>query len=265
MPQIARAVRGRPLPQGDAGRVRLPPALGAGQPPADASRSSSSGSAQVVFVSATPGAFELEHSAQVVEQVDPADRAGRSRGRGPADQGSRWTTCSGEIRRTVGRRRAGPGHDPDQEDGGGPDRLPARAGRAGAVPALRHRHASAHRDPPRPAPRGLRRARRHQPAARGARPARGRAGRHPRRRQGGLPALGVLADPDHRPGGPQRGRQGGALRRHHDRLDAGGRLGDPTAARGRRRPTTSSTASTPRRSASRSPTSSNGCAGPAAE
>ena len=50
----------------------------------------------------------------------------------------------------------------------------------------------------------LRRARRHQPAARGPRPARGVARRDPRRRQGGLPALVHVAHPDHRPRGPQR-------------------------------------------------------------
>ena len=53
----------------------------------------------------------------------------------------------------------------------------------------RHRHARAHRDPARPAAGRVRRAGRHQPAARGPRPARGVAGRDPRRRQGGLPAL----------------------------------------------------------------------------
>jgi excinuclease ABC subunit B len=39
------------------------------------------------------------------------------------------------------------------------------------------------------------------------------AGRHPRRRQGGLPALRDLADPDHRPRRAQRRRQGDPLRR----------------------------------------------------
>jgi excinuclease ABC subunit B len=39
------------------------------------------------------------------------------------------------------------------------------------------------------------------------------AGGHPRRRQGGLPALRGLADPDHRPRRPQRQRQGHPLRR----------------------------------------------------
>ena len=68
-----------------------------------------------------------------------------------------------------------------------------------ALHALRHRDPGAHRDHPRPAPRRLRRADRHQPAARGPRHPRVRPRRHPRRRQGRLPALRDVADPDHRP------------------------------------------------------------------
>ena len=56
------------------------------------------------------------------------------------------------------RRRAGPRHHPDQEDGRGPDRLPGRRRGAGAVPALRHRHHHPDRDPARAAPRLDRRA-----------------------------------------------------------------------------------------------------------
>ncbi len=70
---------------------------------------------------------------------------------------------------------AHPGHHPDQEDGRGPHRLPARDGPARALPALRDRHGAAHRDPPRPAARRIRRADRHQPAARGPRPSMRRA------------------------------------------------------------------------------------------
>ena len=139
-------------------------------------------------------------------------------------------------------------YDADQAHGRGPDRVLRRARRARALPALRHRHARAHRDPARPAPRRVRRAGRHQPAARGARPARGLAGRHPRRRQGGLPARRALADPDHRARGAQRARQGHHVRRPRDRLDAQGHRRDARAAARCRRPTTSSTASRPRRS-----------------
>ena len=77
-------------------------------------------------------------------------------------------------------------------------------GAARALPALRHRDARARRDPARPARGRVRRARRHQPAARGPRPSRGLARRHPRRRQGRLPAQLPVADPDDRARGAQR-------------------------------------------------------------
>ena len=95
----------------------------------------------------------------------------------------------------------------------------------------------------------------HQPAARGPRPARGVAGGHPRRRQGGLPALGDVADPDHRPGGPQRVRPGAHVRRQDHPVDAARRSTRPTAAAPSRSPTTPSAASTRSRCARRSPTS----------
>ena len=65
-----------------------------------------------------------------------------------------------------------------------------------------------------------RRADRHQPAARGARPARGFAGGDSRRGQGRLPALGRLADPDHGPRGAAPRGQGHSLRRQDHRLHA---------------------------------------------
>ncbi|CAA9208996.1 MAG: Excinuclease ABC subunit B, partial [uncultured Actinomycetospora sp.] len=104
--------------------------------------------------------------------------------------------------------------------GRGPHRLPARAGHQGPLPALRGRHAAARRAAAPAALGRVRRARRHQPAARGSRPARGVAGRHPRRRQGGLPAQRALADPDDRPRGAQRVRPGAHVRRQGHRLDA---------------------------------------------
>ncbi len=69
------------------------------------------------------------------------------------------------------------------------------------------------------APRRVRRAGRHQPAARGPRHSRMRAGRDPRRRQGRFFAQRDLADPDHRPRRAQCRRQGDPLCRHRDRLD----------------------------------------------
>ncbi len=48
----------------------------------------------------------------------------------------------------------------------------------------------------------------------------GRAGRDPRRRQGRLPAVRDVADPDDRTGGAQRRRSGGDVRRPGHRFDA---------------------------------------------
>ena len=207
---------------------------------------------QAIFVSATPAEYELAQAqGVVVEQIirptgllDPEIevRPVASAGRRPARR---------DPRARQGRR-ARARDDADQAHGRGPDRVLRRARRARALPALRHRHAGAHRDPARPAPRRVRRAGRHQPAARGPRPARGVAGRHPRRRQGRLPARRALADPDHRPRGAQRARQGHHVRRPRDRLDEEGHRRDARAAARRRRPTTRSTASRPRRSRRRS-------------
>ena len=176
---------------------------------------------QCVFMSATPGDYELRVSQQVVEQivrptglVDP--EVDRQADEGPDRRPHR------ERQRPGHRGRPRARHHADQEDGRGPHRVPARAGAARALPALQHRHDPAHRDPARPAARRVRRARRHQPAPRGPRPARGLAGGDPRRRQGGLPALGDVADPDDRPRGPQRRRSGRDVRRQDHRLDGAG-------------------------------------------
>ena len=81
-----------------------------------------------------------------------------------------------------------------------------------------------------------------------------RPGRGARRRQGGLPALPDLADPDHRPRRAQRGRKGHPLRRRDHRIDAGGDRPRPTGGARSSRPSTRRTASRPNRSRSRSPT-----------
>ena len=133
----------------------------------------------------------------------PPDRPGRPRGRAQADQGTDRRPAPRD-RRAHQAQRARARHDADQEDGRGPHRLPPRQGRAGPLPPLRGRHAAPGRAAARAAAGRVRRARRHQPPARGPRPARGLAREHPRRRQGGLPALGALAHPDDRPRRPQR-------------------------------------------------------------
>ena len=168
---------------------------------------------QAIYMSATPGPYELERSQTRRPAAHPADRRRRPDDHRPPDRGPDRRPARGDP--GPGRaRRAGPGHDAHQEDGRGPDRLPQGARGQGPVPPQRGRHARARRDPARPAPRRLRRPRRDQPAARGDRPARGDPGRDPRRRQGGLPALGLVAHPDDRPGGPQHRRRGDHVRRH---------------------------------------------------
>ena len=198
---------------------------------------------QMIFVSATPGRLR-GHALRAGGRAGGApDRAGRSRGRGAPGAARRWMTCCprstsawqlGErvLITTLTKRMAEDLTDYLQ-----------RARRAGALPARRHRDGRAHRDHPRSAPGQVRRAGRHQPAARGPRHARGVAGGDPRCRQGRVPALGQLADPDHRPRRAQHQRPRDPLRRPHDRLDAAGDRGDRPPARASRSSTTTSTAS----------------------
>ena len=152
---------------------------------------------QVVFLSATPSEYEREMSTQVVEQVVRPTGPHRPRGHREAHQGPDRRSRRRD-QPAAPKRSARPGHDAHQEDVRGPHRLPARARDPRAVPALRGRHARAHRDPAVAPARRVRRAGRHQPVARGPRPARGVAGRDPRCRQGRLPALRDVADPDDR-------------------------------------------------------------------
>ena len=166
---------------------------------------------QTVYVSATPGPFELEHSSQVVEQV--------IRPTGLIDPEVTIMPTKGQVddlqaahHQDGGSRRSRPRDHVDQEDGRRSDRLPGRCRRTGAVPALRHRHHHPHRDPARAPPGFDRRPRRHQPPPRGPGPARGGPGRHSRCRQGGFFALGLVAHPDDGPGRPQCRRHGRALR-----------------------------------------------------
>ena len=157
---------------------------------------------QMVFLSATPGPWEMQQAqGEFVEQVirptglvDPQVVVKPTKGQ--------IDDLMHEIRLRTERGRAGPGHHADQEDGRGPHRLPAGERHPGALPALRGGHAAPGRAAQGAAQGRLRRAGRHQPAARGPRPARGVAGGDPRRRQGGLPAQRPVADPDHRPGRP---------------------------------------------------------------
>ena len=211
---------------------------------------------QTVAVSATPGGWEIDQAGGVfVEQVirptgliDPPVEVRPAR--------TQVDDLVGEVRAGGAARLSRAGHGADQAHGRGPHRIPARAGHPRALHALRHRHHRAHRDHPRSAARRVRRAGRHQPAARGPRHSGMRAGRDPRRRQGRLLAQRDLADPDHRPRGAQRRRQGDPLRRPRDRLDGARDGGDQPPAREAGRVQHRATASRPRASRRASPTSS---------
>ena len=190
MPQIGGMYNGDRARKDDAGRLRLPPALGAGQPPAQASTSSSSACSQAIYVSATPGPYELEHADAGGRSRSSARPAWSTRSRRAARPRARSTTWSARSATRVGRgervlvttltkRMAEDLADYLHELGIKVHYLHSR-----------DRDARAHRDPARPAPGRLRRGGRHQPAARRPGPARSFAGGHPGRRQGRLPALG---------------------------------------------------------------------------
>ena len=207
---------------------------------------------QLVMVSATPGPFERAESTRIVEQIVRPDGDRRPRDRAARDEEPDRRPDERDQGASRGRRPR-PGYDADQEDGRGPDQLPARVRRRGALPALRDRHPGADPDRPRPAPWRVRRAGRGQPAARGPRPARGLPGGDPRCRQGGLPARRDQPRADDRAGGAQRQRTGADVRRPRDRLDARRDRARPTAAARSRSPTTPSTGSRRRRCARGSP------------
>ena len=197
---------------------------------------------QMIFVSATPGTYELQRSGQVVEQVvrptglvDPEVEIRPVR--------TQVDDVLSEIKMLRRARRARADHDADQAHGGGSHRVPRRARREGALPALGHRHGRAHGDHSRPAPRQVRCAGRHQPAARRPRHARGVAGRDSRRGQGRLPALGELADPDDRPRRAPSERSGDPVCGPDDRLDPARDRGNESPPRRSRSSSTSSTAS----------------------
>ena len=165
--------RRRPLAQGHARRVRVPPPLGPRQPAA-ALRGVRQAVNQVLFMSATPARTSSRNPRQVVEQIirptgliDPDVLVRRPR----ADRRPRRRDPNAHR-----PTRSGARHHAHQEDGRGPHRVPRRAGHPGPVPAQRDRHARTGRDPPRPAAGRVRRAGRHQPPPRGARPPRGVAG-----------------------------------------------------------------------------------------
>ena len=184
---------------------------------------------QCVFVSATPGPFELEHSMQVVEQVirptglvDPEVTIMPTKGQVDDLMARIATTVAAGGRvlvTTLTKKMAEDLTDYLADAGVRVQYLHSDIDTITRIEILPRTATGHHRRPGGD-----------QPPPRGPRPARGGAGGHPRRRQGGLPALGVVADPDDGPGRPQRRRDGGALRGHRHRLHARGRLGDPAAS-----------------------------------
>ena len=85
---------------------------------------------QVIYVSATPGPYELEKAPDVVEQIIRPTGLLDPEVRRPPDPGS--DRRPDRRNPQAGRAgRAGVGHHPDQEDGGRPDRL-LEGGRASA-------------------------------------------------------------------------------------------------------------------------------------
>ena len=133
------------------------------------------------------------------------------------------------------------------------------AGNQGPLHALGRRDAGADRADPRPAAGRVRRAGRHQSAARGARYPRMRAGRDPGCRQGGLPPIRNIADPDDRPRGAQRRRARDPLCRPYHRIDGPGDERDRAACARSSWRITRRMASRRRRSAATSATSSRTC------
>ena len=153
---------------------------------------------RAVFVSATPGDWELERSGGVVVEqiirptglVDPDVEVRPVKGQ--------VDDLLAEIREAGDQGREGPGDHAHQADGGGPLRVPPVRGGPGELHALGHRHYRAHEDPAGAPSREDRRPGGNQPAEGRAGSARGIAGGDPRRRQGGLPPGRPLAHPDHR-------------------------------------------------------------------
>ena len=154
-PAGPRHVQERPDPQGDPRRLRVPPAIGPRQPPAHV---------RGVRGPHEPGGLHERDARPVRDRarrtgrgaVHPADRRRRSRDcRAPDGRPDRRPDRRDPRHRRA--RGAGARDDAHEEDGRGPRRLPRRARDQGPVAPLGSRHPGARRDPPRPAPRRLRR------------------------------------------------------------------------------------------------------------
>ena len=225
-----RHVSRRSVAQGSAGRVRVPAAVGARQPAAELRGVGEARSASWCSCRRRPGPYELRESGgAVVEQiirptglVDPAIDVRPVRGQVDdllAEIRDRAARGERVLVTTLTKRMAEDLTQYYQELGVKVRYLHSDIDTLERIQILRDLR------------RGrVRRAGRHQPAARGAGPAGSVAGRDPRRRQGRLPAVGRLADSDGRPRGAQRERPGDHVCRQDDRFDAAGDRRDRPAA-----------------------------------
>ena len=144
---------------------------------------------QLVYVSATPGPYELTKSAGVVVEqiirptglIDPEVEVRPVKGQ--------IDDLLHEIRARVDQGRARAGHDSDQAHVGRSGRVLRRSRREVPLHAFGDRDPGARQDSARPAQGRVRCIDRHQSAARRARPAGSFAGGDSRRGQRRLPAL----------------------------------------------------------------------------
>ena len=176
---------------------------------------------QAVYMSATPGPYELERSERVVEQlirptgiVDPTIEVRPTEGqiddlldeiRGRVERGERALVT------TLTKKMAEDLTDYLRELGVKVQYLHSEVDTLERVQILRDLRLGR-----------LRRAGRDQPPPGGDRPARGDPRGDHRCRQGGLPAECLVADPDDRPGRAEHERQGRDVRRHDHPVDACG-------------------------------------------
>ncbi len=175
---------------------------------------------QAVFVSATPAEYEKTHAGQVVEQlvrptglVDPVLEVRPAQTQVDdllSEINLRVAKNERVLVTTLTKRMAEDLTDYLNEHGS-----------QGSLPAFGHRHRGARGNHPRPAPRRIRRAGRHQSSARRPRSAGSVAGRDPGRRQGRIPALRALAHSDHRARLAASHRHGDSICRQDDGLDEG--------------------------------------------
>ena len=174
---------------------------------------------QLIYVSATPGPYELTKTGGVVvEQVirptgltDPEVEVRPVRGQ--------IDDLLHEIRLARGEERARSRDDADQAHGGRSCGVLHRGRRPVPIPAFGSRNAGPHQDSSRAAARRVRCADRHQSAARRTGPSGSVAGCDSRCGQGRISAVRRFADPDDGPRCAAYQWPGDSLCRHDDGLD----------------------------------------------